>query len=202
MGYNYRAMASPPRGPKRGGLGALLARQQLKAELNAVLERRRQAIQRLGESVFTLIEDGLMQPYPSSKDAYLDARALDGRVRELKKLIAQGYVGPAPAPARRLPDLLEMDLETRPASAEEGPPGPPQEVAAPAAVRGRLGACVCGAVVPAGAKYCPECGMPAEPPEKTLAPTRHCPHCKAEIPFGAEFCPKCGAHADQEVYEV
>jgi RNA polymerase subunit RPABC4/transcription elongation factor Spt4 len=150
------------------------------------------------------MDEGLMQPHPAFKELYLDVRALDDRVRQLKKLIAQGYVGPVPPAPTPAPDLLADDIETRPASVEEGPPGPVEAPVAPPEVRARLGACVCGALIPAGSKYCPECGMPVEPitPKSTIAPTRSCPYCKAEIPAGAEFCPHCGAHADQEVYEV
>jgi len=196
-------------GKLRKGLGSLLQTQQLKAELNAVLERRREAILKLGEGTFRLIENGFMQPTPADKDAYLDARALDERARELKKLIAEGYAGtvPAPSPARSLPDLLDdSGLEARPASLEEGPLGPPEVQVPPPEVRAKLGACICGALIPAGAKYCPQCGMPAPAvagePKVTIAPPRKCPNCGAQVPTGADFCPHCGGHVDQEVYEV
>jgi ribosomal protein L40E len=193
-------MGSPFEKLKKG-LGNLLETQALKSELNAVQQRREQALQRLGEGIYRLIEDGLMQPLPATKEAYLDARALTERVQQLKKLLAQGYAGPVPPPPAPAPDLGDEDFETRPASQEEGPLGE-EPAAAPAGVRAALGTCVCGAVLPAGAKYCTECGMPVERPKKTIAPARKCPHCKADIPHGVEFCPKCGSHADQEVYEV
>ena len=48
----------------------------------------------------------------------------------------------------------------------------------------------CGAKVPAGAKFCPECGTKLEQP-KPVAPTV-CPKCGAKFPAGAKFCPACG----------
>ena len=47
-------------------------------------------------------------------------------------------------------------------------------------------ACVkCGAAVPAGAKFCPECG-------EKQASGSFCPECGAAVPAGAKFCPECG----------
>ena len=43
---------------------------------------------------------------------------------------------------------------------------------------------VCGADVPAGAKFCPECGSSIK---------RVCPKCGAALSPGAKFCPECGA---------
>ena len=43
----------------------------------------------------------------------------------------------------------------------------------------------CGAVIPAGAKFCPECGE-AQPVNK------FCPNCGAKVDAGAKFCPECG----------
>ena len=92
------------------------------------------------------------------------------------------------------------------AAVDEAPPGAEEATPAPPEVRASLGACVCGAVIPTGAKYCSRCGMPAEAGaadlKKTIAPPRKCPHCGTEVPLGADFCPECGGHADQEVYEV
>ena len=190
----------------RKGLGDLLQAQQLKSELNKVLERRERAIQLLGEHVYRLIEDGLMPPPRGCKDDYLDARTLEDRARELKKLIAEGYAGPVPPPAKAPTEVVESEIETRPASVDDGPPGPDEAPPPPPEVRARMGTCACGAVIPAGARYCPECGMPTEPgagdKAKSLAPPRKCPHCGSEVPPGATFCPECGGHADQEVYEV
>lgn len=43
---------------------------------------------------------------------------------------------------------------------------------------------VCGEPVPAGAKFCPECGSSIK---------RACPKCGAALAPGAKFCPECGA---------
>lgn len=43
---------------------------------------------------------------------------------------------------------------------------------------------VCGAAVPAGAKFCPECGSSVK---------RVCPKCGASLSPSAKFCPDCGA---------
>ncbi len=48
----------------------------------------------------------------------------------------------------------------------------------------------CGAKIPAGAKFCSECGTKIEPPKPTI-PT-NCPKCGAKLPPGAKFCPACG----------
>ncbi len=44
----------------------------------------------------------------------------------------------------------------------------------------------CGAQIPAGSKFCPECGA------KQNAGT-FCTECGAQIPAGSKFCPECGA---------
>ena len=44
----------------------------------------------------------------------------------------------------------------------------------------------CGARIPAGAKFCPECGAK----QNTAA---YCTSCGKEIPAGTKFCPECGA---------
>lgn len=41
----------------------------------------------------------------------------------------------------------------------------------------------CGAKVPPGAKFCPECGSTIK---------RSCPKCGAALPPGTKFCPECG----------
>ena len=43
----------------------------------------------------------------------------------------------------------------------------------------------CGSAVPAGAKFCPECGAP-------MRAKRICPGCGAEVIGGARFCIDCG----------
>ena len=41
----------------------------------------------------------------------------------------------------------------------------------------------CGASIPTGSKFCPECGAPSE---------RHCTNCGALVNGNAKFCPECG----------
>lgn len=54
----------------------------------------------------------------------------------------------------------------------------------------------CGAPVPAGKKFCPECGTPATLPQPAPAPDSvACPSCGKPIPEGKSFCPECGAPA-------
>jgi len=43
----------------------------------------------------------------------------------------------------------------------------------------------CGADVPFGSKFCPNCGT-------NLAATITCPKCGATLPAGSKFCPNCG----------
>ena len=45
--------------------------------------------------------------------------------------------------------------------------------------------CACGATVPSGAKFCPECGQ-------KLNVKKFCPECGAEVNSGSKFCPECG----------
>ncbi len=44
----------------------------------------------------------------------------------------------------------------------------------------------CGAQIPAGTKFCPECGA-------KQAAGAFCSACGAQIPAGTKFCPECGA---------
>lgn len=60
----------------------------------------------------------------------------------------------------------------------------PAQAAAPAAAGSACTAC--GAVIPAGSKFCPECGA------KQNA-SAFCTNCGKEIPAGTKFCPECGA---------
>ena len=58
--------------------------------------------------------------------------------------------------------------------------------AAPAAAPAGAICAACGAAIPAGAKFCPECGA------KQNA-SAFCTSCGKEIPAGTKFCPECGA---------
>ena len=51
----------------------------------------------------------------------------------------------------------------------------------------------CGGMIPAGAKFCPQCGAqaPAPAPAPQAGP-RFCPNCGAQLEPGAKFCPQCG----------
>ena len=45
---------------------------------------------------------------------------------------------------------------------------------------------LCGADVPAGAKFCPACGKNPRPSGRV------CPGCGASVPADGKFCPACG----------
>jgi len=49
----------------------------------------------------------------------------------------------------------------------------------------------CGAPLPPGARFCPECGRPPRPARGPRA----CPHCGARLKEGARFCSSCGKRA-------
>ncbi len=44
----------------------------------------------------------------------------------------------------------------------------------------------CAAQIPAGSKFCPQCGG-------KIGGEMICPNCKADVPEGSKFCPNCGA---------
>ena len=59
---------------------------------------------------------------------------------------------------------------------------------APAAAQAAGAVCsACGAGIPTGSKFCPECGA------KQAASAAFCTSCGKEIPVGTKFCPECGA---------
>ena len=62
---------------------------------------------------------------------------------------------------------------------------PQQPAAAPAAAAG-ITCGACGAAIPAGSKFCPECG-------NKVAAAGFCASCGAAVPAGSRFCPECGA---------
>jgi len=43
----------------------------------------------------------------------------------------------------------------------------------------------CSAQIPAGSKFCPQCGG-------KIGGAMICPNCKADVPEGSQFCPNCG----------
>ncbi len=63
-------------------------------------------------------------------------------------------------------------------------PSAPQAAAPVAAATAVCAAC--GAKIPAGSKFCPECGA-------KQATGSFCTSCGKEIPAGTKFCPECGA---------
>lgn len=61
-----------------------------------------------------------------------------------------------------------------------------QQAAQPAQNKADAAKCTsCGASIPAGSKFCPECGQ-------KQAEAKFCPECGAKIAAGAKFCPECG----------
>ena len=52
----------------------------------------------------------------------------------------------------------------------------------------------CGAQIPAGSKFCPVCGKPAQPAGN------RCVKCGAAIAANAKFCPECGAPQATEIF--
>jgi membrane protease subunit (stomatin/prohibitin family) len=51
----------------------------------------------------------------------------------------------------------------------------------------------CGALVPAGTRFCPSCGGPMSGPAPAPAAGPPCPKCGQPTPPGNKFCPNCGA---------
>ncbi len=61
-----------------------------------------------------------------------------------------------------------------------------QAPAAPAAPAAGAVCTACGKAIPAGVKFCPECGA-------KQSASAFCTSCGKEIPAGTKFCPECGA---------
>ena len=54
------------------------------------------------------------------------------------------------------------------------------------------GRCECGAPLPWGSHFCPNCGRPAG-----AQPVVACPECEHPLPADARFCANCGAAAGE-----
>jgi hypothetical protein len=67
------------------------------------------------------------------------------------------------------------------------------ELLAAARRRTSAGRCVCGAPLPWGSHFCPNCGRPAG-----AQPVVACPACEHPLPGDARFCANCGAVAGGE----
>jgi predicted amidophosphoribosyltransferase len=67
------------------------------------------------------------------------------------------------------------------------------EMLAAARHRTPAGRCLCGAPLPWGSHFCPNCGRPAG-----SQPVLACPECEHPLPADARFCANCGAAADVE----
>lgn len=137
---------------------------------------------------YTLAEAGCVLPEQNPAGSWTDAAALYARAAELSKgfddddgqgaalreqarCLMKGKHGPPRGEAR---ELLEEARRLGDALAKEW--------LAVKAVCAK-----CQAPMPAGARFCPECGAEAGP---TI-----CPECHAELTPGARFCAKCGAKA-------
>ena len=62
----------------------------------------------------------------------------------------------------------------------------PAAAPAPAPAAAQAVCTACGAQIPAGVKFCPECGA-------KQSTSTFCTSCGKEIPAGTKFCPECGA---------
>jgi predicted nucleic acid-binding Zn ribbon protein len=70
------------------------------------------------------------------------------------------------------------------------------EMLAAARHRTPAGRCVCGAPLPWGSHFCPNCGRPAGD-----QPVVACVRCGHPLPADAEFCPSCGKTVEAEQAE-
>jgi membrane protease subunit (stomatin/prohibitin family) len=51
----------------------------------------------------------------------------------------------------------------------------------------------CGTMIPAGNRFCPQCGAPVGAAAAAAAQGTPCPKCGQPVPPGVKFCPNCGA---------
>jgi membrane protease subunit (stomatin/prohibitin family) len=76
----------------------------------------------------------------------------------------------------QMPGMIGQAMQQAAAQASQAP-------SAPAAAT--IACPKCQAQIPAGSKFCPNCGA-------AVAATIACPNCHAQAPAGAKFCPSCG----------
>lgn len=81
---------------------------------------------------------------------------------------------------KKLPGEIFQEIER--CILSQGKTGPVSS-AAPAA-QDKIPCPACQAMVPAGSKFCSQCGAKLSRPE--------CPACGAAVPAGSAFCPECG----------
>ena len=79
--------------------------------------------------------------------------------------------------------VSEVDMRAN--AVLRAPAAQPQPPAQPVAAGGGMSCSGCGAVLAAGVKFCPQCGVPCKGPG--------CPGCGAAIQAGTKFCGQCGA---------
>ena len=78
---------------------------------------------------------------------------------------------------------MGMGMMQQQPAAQPAAPAAPAQPAAPAGTP-----CAgCGGMVPAGSKFCPNCGQKQEAPQAAF-----CTGCGQEVPAGSKFCPSCG----------
>ena len=109
------------------------------------------------------------------------ARAREDKLRDLGGLMLEMYrrdVFREDLLAERCNELLGLDARLRELD----------EMLAAARRRIPAGRCECGAPLPWGSHFCPNCGRPAGD-----RPVLACPECGHPLPGDARFCASCGA---------
>jgi len=160
----------------------------LQRERAALETRRDQYLHRLGQKAYAEMKAKGPDMLPSAGEVYMDVRAVQSRLDEVERQMA-ALREPVPAPTPRVT------------------PGPLSEASLPT-TNAPLTACPCGAMLPAGARFCPECGMPAgtsmpspdgrparRQPQQKDGPRRTCPRCGGFVPLMTDYCPTCQAPA-------
>ena len=85
-------------------------------------------------------------------------------------------LGMGPAMGNAMGGMMNNALDPNAVPQQPAPQAAPQQPAGNPCPK-------CGAMVSAGAKFCPSCGAPMG---------NACPKCGAMVPAGAKFCPNCG----------